>query len=511
MNRFKIPSLLGGSLLVLLLLIGILKLGGSSSSDMGRDRLYVYCAAGIREPFQAIVDDYEKKYGVRIETTFEGSGKLLGEIQAAQQGDLFLAGDATYLADGQRLGLIDERAAIARQRPCLVWRADFANVPANGDDEAAWAMVLRDGVKVSLAEPKVAAISRVASRQLQTQRFAGQPLWESLLQRAAVVRQTVNEVANDVRAGVVDVGLVWDTTAKQYPELTVTSIVSLEKAAEQVEIGVLRFTKQPTRALHFLRYLTAKDRGLPHFARHGYEVIEGDDWAEDPEIHLFTGGLMHPAIQATIVDFERREGVRVVQTPNGCGILVAQIKAGEHPDSYFACDTSFMTMVSDLFPDAKDVSATDMVLVTSVTRPQADRIQSLEDLAQGGFKLGLCDPSHSTLGALSERLLKARDLWGPVQSQVIDWPSTADRLVENVVLGAMDAAIVYKANTVRQADKLRVIPIGDSLAHAVQPIAVARDSRRRHLTQRLVDRLRSESSRKQFESLGFEWRGETSP
>lgn len=217
---------------------------------------------------------------------------------------------------------------------------------------------------------------------------------------------------------------------------------------------------------------------------------------------------MHPAIQATISAFEKREGIRVVQTPNGCGILVAQIKAGEHPDSYFACDTSFMTMVADVFPDAKNVSSTEMVLVTSISRPQAAQIQSLADLTQEGLKVGLCNPEHSTLGALSKRLLEAHGLWDPVRPQVIDWPSTADRLVESIVIGAMDAAIVYQANTVRQADKLRVIPLNDPKANAVQPIAVARDSRHRQLAQRLVNRLRSDASRKEFESLGFHWLGD---
>ena len=502
--------LLLGSLVALVLLFWMLKWGGPRPTEPGKGRLYVYCAAGLREAFEEVAARYREEYGVEMETTYEGSGKLLGEIQAGQQGDLFLAADTTYLDDAARLGLLEERTPVASQVPCLVWRPDAKSTPESGD-EAIWRAVLADGVKLSLAEPKVAGISRVASRQLQDSKLDGQPLWDLLMKKATVVRQTVNEVANDVRAGVVDVGLVWDATAAQYPELRVTRVAELDRAVQQVELGVLRFSKQPSRSLHFLRYLSSRDRGLPIFKKHAYRIVEGDAWAESPEVHLFTGGLMHPAIQDAISEFEKREGVRVVQTPNGCGILVSQIKAGEHPDTYFACDTTFMDSVADVFPHARNVSSTEIVLAVSTVRPNCERIQSLEDISVPGWKLGLCNPEHSALGALSQRLLEARRQWDSVKAQVIDWPSTADRLVESLVIGGIDAALVYRANTVRQAGKLRVIPVNDPQALATQPVAVARDSRYPHLAGRLVDRLLSHASRAKFESLGFRWLGETAP
>jgi molybdate transport system substrate-binding protein len=506
--------LLLGSLLALVALLALLKWGSPRPSEPGKGRLYVYCAAGLREAFEEVAARYRQEYGIEMETTYEGSGKLLGEIQAGQQGDLFLAADTTFLDDAARLGFLEERTPVASQVPCLVWRPDATQVPSNTsapNDDALWRAVLAENVKLSLAEPKVAGISRVASRQLQKETLDGQPLWELLMKKATVVRQTVNEVANDVRAGVVDVGIVWDATASQYPELRVTRVAKLDESVQQVELGVLRFSKQPSRALHFLRYLSSRDRGLPIFQKHAYRVVDGDAWSETPELHLFTGGLMHPAIQGAIEEFEKREGVRVVQTPNGCGILVSQIKAGEHPDTYFACDTTFMDSVSDIFPNAKNVSSTEIVLIVSKVRPDCDRIQSLEDIAKPGWKLGLCNPEHSALGALSQRLLEGRGQWEAVKGQVIDWPSTADRLVESLVIGSIDAALVYRANTVRQADKLRVIPVDDPRAQATQPVAVARDSRYPRLAGRLVDRLLSQASQATFESLGFRWLGGSAP
>ena len=64
--------------------------------------------------------------------------------------------------------------------------------------------------------------------------------------------------------------------------------------------------------------------------------------------------MLRPAIEQTITAFEEREGVRVPRVYNGCGILVAQMKAGQVPDAYFACDVEFMKQVQALFPDSED-------------------------------------------------------------------------------------------------------------------------------------------------------------
>ncbi|MFC1759607.1 substrate-binding domain-containing protein, partial [Planctomycetota bacterium] len=154
------------------------------------------------------------------------------------------------------------------------------------------------------------------------------------------------------------------------------------------------------------------------------------------------------------------------------------------------------------------VSGTEMVLITR-RGGKFETVTDIEHLAQVDLRLGLCNPEYSALGELSKRLLQSRNQWQPIidKNMVVDWPSTADRLVESVVLGAMDAAIVYRANTSRQMEKLNVHAIDDPAAKAVQPIAVGIDSKYPQLMQRFLEAIRSVDSRSRFEDLGFEWRG----
>ena len=75
--------------------------------------------------------------------------------------------------------------------------------------------------------------------------------------------------------------------------------------------------------------------------------------------------MLRPAIHRTINAFEEREGVSVTRVYNGCGILVSQMKTGEMPDVFFACDVSFMNMVQDEFKPATNVSNNQLVIAVN--------------------------------------------------------------------------------------------------------------------------------------------------
>jgi molybdenum ABC transporter molybdate-binding protein len=498
-SRFRWGAL--GSVLVVLAFAVLLHRGSQPRSRLEAGSMRVYCAAGLRLPMQEILAEYGQRYDVQFETVYDASGKLISAMRTDEgRGDIFLPADLDYIQDARQHDLIAEVAPIAYQHPCITIQKGSTKVASLND-------LTRPDVKLSLADPKVTAISRVAQKLLSGIQHQGKPLWDQLYERATVTRTTVNEVANDVKSGSVDAGIVWDATAVQYPELAMVRVPEFESSRQTISVAVVKTSRQPKRALHYLRFITSRQYGLAAFQRHGYEIAAGDEWSDSPQLTLFTGGLMHPAIQESIQRFEQREGVDVAQVPNGCGILVAKIRLGEHPDAYFACDQSYMTSVREVFPASYDVSGTEMVVITN-KQARGLGINGIDDLAVADAKIGLCDPQHSALGDLSKKLLDAHGIWEAVSSKVIDWPSTADRLVEAVVFGALDAAIVYRANTTRQADKLNVYPIDDDRAQAIQPIAVAADSKYPLLTSRLIEQIRSAASRRQFESLGFRWLGE---
>ena len=355
MNRAR--NLLILSALAVVVLIGLLRWNSDRPSRQSAvTPLVLYCAAGIKQPVEAAARAYERSFGIPVHIQYGGSGTLLSNLRVARKGDLFLAADESYLLMARSNHLLKEIIPLSRMVPVIaVRRGNPKNVRTVAD-------LLR--VELALTNPDAAAVGKI-TRDLLTQ--SGQ--WTALEQHSRVFKPTVNDVANDIKLGTVDAGVVWNATVHQYPELEMVRVPEWAAVEQRVAVGVLDFSEQPTAALHFARYLGARDRGLKEFAQFGYEPVEGDLWAERPHVVLFSGGVNRIAIEASLAEFEKREGARVTRVYNGCGILVSQMKSGQRPDAYFACDTSFMDEVTDLFSGPVNLSETGIVLLLPKGNP----------------------------------------------------------------------------------------------------------------------------------------------
>lgn len=471
--------------------------GGSRQAPDDREHpLVLYCAAGTKPPVKAVVQEYMEEQDVDIQLQYGGSGTLLSNLQVSKTADIYLAADQTYIDLAQEKGLLAEVLPVAHQRPVIAVRK------GNPKDIRAISDLLREDVKVALGSPDAASIGKQTRAVLQ--RTGDWSALEAHVKKGGVFKPTVPEVANDVKIGAVDAGITWDTTLALYPELEAVRFPAFDEAPQLISVAVLEWCDQPTRALHFARYLTARDRGLLHFQKMGYDVVDGDVWADRPEIVLFSGGVNRVAIQRTLKEFEHREGVDIITNFNGCGILVGEMKTGKRPDAYFACDASYLTSVHDLFLDETTISETDMVILTRKGNPK--EIHTLQDLTRPGIKIAVANPEYSALGGLTRQLLEEAGIYEQVRENITygDAP-TADYVASRVKLQREDVGIVYRANTLKLKDELEVISVGHSAAKAVQPIAVGRNSPHRHLVQRLVDALKSAESRRRFEASGFRW------
>jgi len=409
---------------------------------------------------------------------------------------------------------------IAHQRPVIVVGEDNPKNIATLDD------LLRDDVRVVLGDPNGPAIGSITQRRLQAAASGDSDLWTKMQQHVTdhgVFKPTVNDVAQDVALGSMDAGIVWESTAampKFADDLHVIRAEQLEDDPSMFGVVVLNSSLFPTSALKFARYLSARDRGLPTFEEFGFKPVEGDVWAETPQLTFFCGAVNRRAVEGILDDFQQREGVEIITKYNGCGILTGQM--GEFadqrtdlgfPDIYMACDVYYLENVKQWFQEAANVSDTEIVIAVP---KGSTKVQSLDDLLDDDVIVAVGEPTSCTIGALTRRLLQKEGLYEKLQTKknaegplvtVVEKPSSA-LLVPDVTTGAVDAAIAYITDTLAERDKLEVIAIDSPLAMAVQPFSVARSSDFKHLGRRLFDTLAQ--SRDSFESAGFRWQLEDS-
>ena len=468
--------------------------GSQSETGDASEPLVVFCAAGILPPVEEAAAQFEKEVGLKIRFMHGNSGTLQLQIENSHKGDLYIPADVSFVQKLKDKGLADEMIPLAKFRLVL------AVQPGNPKNIETLADLYREDVKYVIGTPQ-AAFGKKARKI-----FNASGDWAKLEKSAKVQKTTVRDAAQDIGERFVDAGFIWDATARQ-EKLDIISIPELNtpKALSTITVGVLSMCERPTDALRFARYLAASDRGTKAFGKHDYELVKGDPWAKIPEVTLYAGGLNSVACKSIVDAFRKREGVQINVDYKGCGSLVSQMKAGEKPDMYFACDISYATKVTDLFDPFQDVSTTRVVMLVP---KGSTKVRTFADVGKAGVRLGRCDPKLSALGGLTERLLKDEGVYDQVikNSTTHVTGPTADYLVAQLTeSGALDVAFVYEANCNFIGDKATIIAIENPIALAVQPIAVSKTTLYPQLMARLVRAITNEQSKQRFEQAKFKW------
>lgn len=495
MNKLYVLGL--GSVVAVVALV-LLLFGGSKDDEA--DELVVYCAAGMKYAMEPIAKDYEKEYGVKVQLDYAGSGALLSKIQQQQSGDLFLAADASYIESARQKNLAAESIPLARIRPVIAVPKDNPHGIDSIDD------LINPEISVVVGDPS-AAIGKHTKNLLTSSGH-----WDQLYRNVeanGVTKPTVNDVANAVKMGSVDAGIVWDSTCFQYPDLRIIHVPELDPGVASVEICVLKSSKVPTDALRFARYVAARDRGLKTFHRNKFEVVDGDRWEKTPQITLFSGAVNEVALDPIVKEFEKREGVKVNTKYLGCGVLTGEMREihGKDekgfPDAFMACDIYYLREVQDLFNRGVNVSDTEIVMVVQKNNPK--RITSLADLEREGIRIALGERKYCTIGQLSKTLLEDEGIYDEAfRDRVNYWAQSSGDLVPQVSNKMVDVALAYRTSTLSERSRIDVITIDSPLAKAIQPYSIALASEHKYLMQRLLEKIRA--SRNRFETAGFNWR-----
>jgi molybdate transport system substrate-binding protein len=260
-SRLKTPWLVLGC--------SLLAIGGLSALLLWKvdsrraEPIILLCAVALREPIEEIVPIYEQQTGERIEVRFGASRKILTDLELTGQGDLFLPADDSYIDDAQRSELLGEVLPLVWMNGALVVNVNFSKPIAGWND------LFRHGTRFALANPDLAAISRLTRAHLGTTK------WRELYD-ISVEMGSVAEVANAVNLGTgVDAGIIWDNmlTSPHYRHLKQVKTKELEGITATVKIGVVKGSPRFAQAYQLARFINSNCAHI--FRSHGFVVADG--------------------------------------------------------------------------------------------------------------------------------------------------------------------------------------------------------------------------------------------
>jgi molybdate transport system substrate-binding protein len=257
------PLVIGAASLVLAVVLAVLLVRSSSlsSSAGGKDGLLLYCAASNKGVIETIRKDYEAKYGLPLQIQYGPSQALLAAIEVTQHGDLFLPADDSYLEIAKQKQLVGDLFPLGKMQAVVVVPKGNPKGIKKLED------MLRVDVRVAQADADAAAIGKITREHLKNH-----DLWDQLEKHTRVFTTTVTEVANNVKVGAVDTGIVYDVVLHDYPDLEAVHIPELAGLQSQVTLAVLKTSRRAEKALELAKYIASAEGGLVHYRAYGFEI-----------------------------------------------------------------------------------------------------------------------------------------------------------------------------------------------------------------------------------------------
>lgn len=219
----------------------------AAPSPAASAELRLFAGAGLRQPVDRLVAEFEQTTGNRVLVDYDGSGRQLAKITASGQGDLFMPGSHDYIDKLEKQGLVLSRRPIVAHTPVIaVNKKSAAAIEGLAD-------LCRPGIKVALGDPKAMALGKTAATILERS-----GLKEKIQPNVVVYGATVKQLALYAAEGTVDAAIIASADALQFKDrLRMIEIPEKFYDTEIVAVAVLKTTVDEKAASELRDFLSA--------------------------------------------------------------------------------------------------------------------------------------------------------------------------------------------------------------------------------------------------------------
>lgn len=226
--------------------------------------LVVFSGAGLIKPMEEMRTGFERLNGVKVDVHYGSSGEIFSQVAAGQPCDVLIPGAEKYTEDALKNGWVIEetiRKMVLHEPLIAVPSGNPAHITCLED-------LGRDGVRVSIGDPKAPAIGRVSKKMLKNN-----GLWESVTPNIKVYAPTVNQLLIYVALNQVDAAIIWGdlvTWAEGKGKMETVKIASEKNIIKTIPTAVCTKAPHPELALKFNDYISSA-AGMATWARWGFE------------------------------------------------------------------------------------------------------------------------------------------------------------------------------------------------------------------------------------------------
>jgi molybdate transport system substrate-binding protein len=222
---------------------------------------------------------------------------------------------------------------------------------------------------------------------------------------------------------------------------------------------------------------------------------------------VFAAAGAKPPLDEIGQEFGDKYGITVEINYGGGGEVLNQMVLSKNGDVYVAPEQSFMqTAVAKQAIDPATVKVIAyMIPVIAVKKGNPLHIATLNDLARPGIRVAVTRPETTLLGKYAPEIFQKAGLSEAINQNIITQAARPDSLLTMLVMGQVDAGIIWHFYAVQAPDDIDVIflPPEQLTGIGEMQIAASSYSRNRKAAQQFIDFVTSVNGQEVFKKLGY--------
>lgn len=172
----------------------------------------------------------------------------------------------------------------------------------------------------------------------------------------------------------------------------------------------------------------------------------------------YVGGTMRPALEELARQYEAKTGQKVNIDYAGSGELIVKIETTRKGDLFVGHDPFNAELMKKGLGDQGWVMAS-LTPMIAVAKGNPKGIHGFKDLARPGLRVAFTHAEYSTAGHIVTHVLKQSKLKTEIEKNVKTITKQGGAAANGVVVGTLDAAVVWNAVIYLRRDKLDAVPI----------------------------------------------------
>ena len=177
----------------------------------------------------------------------------------------------------------------------------------------------------------------------------------------------------------------------------------------------------------------------------------------ESQLFMYCAAGMTLPVEAATKHFESETGVSVQLQFGGSGTLLSNVEIAKRGDLYLAADISYIKIAREKGLLVESLPLARFKPVIAVQKGNPKNIRSVKDLLREDVTFAIANPGAASIGKVTKKVLTKTGEWEQIEAAVKVTKATVNDIATDIVLGTVDAGIVWDAIVKQSSGELEMV------------------------------------------------------